>query len=1077
MLHLIFGSAGTGKSTEITERIRRDVEQGTRAYLIIPEQQANLSERTMLPNLPPRAGLTFTIAGFSRLYDRVAARYGGITVTTPDRPLRMLLLWECLRELSPLLEEYRVPENAAPDRSLTELMLQTMEELQSCDVSAARLEQAAQSLTQNIPLTRKLRDISLLYAAYEARLASVCDNDGGDSVARLAALLKKHRYFEDANIYVDSFTDFTAEEYNVLREMLLASRCVTVALCCDRPNSRIPAFACAVDTARRLRRLANELDIPVSYTYMQENLRTGSEELRRLDRYLWDLSYLHDDDDLPLPAARGDITMLRCSDIYAEAEAAALHILDFLHRGFSYGQMAVIVRDSESYRGVLDAAMERYGIPYYVSDKSSLSEKPLARLILSALRAVSRHFAQSDILTMLKTGLLPVNDADADLFEQYVDTWGITGDDFTAERWVRNPDGYTDRLSSRAEQILQAANHVREVIMTPLLRLYTDIRANPALPALCRALYTYMEDMHLAQSCAAVAQQELSDGHLREAGETVRVYDAVLDALLRLAATLPDVQLTAEEFCSAMTILLSYNELASVPSMHDQVIIGSADTLRVEQIAVGFVLGLCEGDFPRAVSSSGLFSEAEKQQLEQLDVVLDSREERLSSRELMYVWRAMTKPSHALLVSTYTSAMDGTQKSPGIAYSRLLYLFPYLQEQTRTFDLSLLRACQAPTSTEPSDTPTQEEPVAPSPDPEGGTTEYASKAPDASDLSPQVAKSLLGDTLYLTQSRIQTFVQCPFRFYCTYILNIRERKVATIDYADEGTFFHELLEKTLRSCMREDGSFVLPAPQEVDALTHRLVNEYLRTLLLHVDMDAPRAARMLHTFSRLRAMALVLLRDVFGELEHSKFLPVALEYRIGNQKNVSAAPYQIELTDGSCILIGGTVDRVDAYTDRQNRLYLRVIDYKSGSKTFSLSDIRQGVNLQLFIYLFALCRASADQKTPPLPAGAVYLSVKEEKGTVQAKRSGLLLGDEAVLHAMNDQDDPHYLAGIRKGKDGTPGGAALTAAEEFDRLERDIRATLRAIGNDMRAGRASKSSCEEHCRFCPLKDHCTGAKT
>lgn len=127
MLHLIFGSAGTGKSTEITERIRRDVEQGTRAYLIIPEQQANLSERTMLPNLPPRAGLTFTIAGFSRLYDRVAARYGGITVTTPDRPLRMLLLWECLRELSPLLEEYRVPENAAPDRSLTELMLQTME--------------------------------------------------------------------------------------------------------------------------------------------------------------------------------------------------------------------------------------------------------------------------------------------------------------------------------------------------------------------------------------------------------------------------------------------------------------------------------------------------------------------------------------------------------------------------------------------------------------------------------------------------------------------------------------------------------------------------------------------------------------------------------------------------------------------------------------------------------------------------------------------------------------------------------------------------------------------------------------
>ena len=164
MLHLIIGSAGTGKSTHISSLIEQDVAQGKQAYLIIPEQQANLSERTMLPRLPERAGLTFTIAGFTKLYERLASRYGGITTRPPDRALKMLLLWECLRELSPLLEEYRIPADTPADGALTKLLLQTLEELQSSDLSPVTLEHAAAKLAPDTPLPRKLRDLALLYA-------------------------------------------------------------------------------------------------------------------------------------------------------------------------------------------------------------------------------------------------------------------------------------------------------------------------------------------------------------------------------------------------------------------------------------------------------------------------------------------------------------------------------------------------------------------------------------------------------------------------------------------------------------------------------------------------------------------------------------------------------------------------------------------------------------------------------------------------------------------------------------------------------------------------------------------------
>ena len=105
MLHLILGGAGSGKSTKLTERIAQDVQNKKKAWLIIPEQQANLSERTMLPKLPTTAGLTFSITGFSRLCDQVTARFGGQPVTPLQGGLCSLLMWENLREMSGMLKE------------------------------------------------------------------------------------------------------------------------------------------------------------------------------------------------------------------------------------------------------------------------------------------------------------------------------------------------------------------------------------------------------------------------------------------------------------------------------------------------------------------------------------------------------------------------------------------------------------------------------------------------------------------------------------------------------------------------------------------------------------------------------------------------------------------------------------------------------------------------------------------------------------------------------------------------------------------------------------------------------------
>ena len=183
------------------------------------------------------------------------------------------------------------------------------------------------------------------------------------------------------------------------------------------------------------------------------------------------------------------MTLTRAANRYEEAELCAEQILELVAGGYRFGDIAILVRDPESVRGILDAALEEHGIPCFFSERTELAAKPLSRLVLSAVRAAARGYRTQDIITLVKTGLSGADLRDIALFEEYCETWHITGKRFCDERWDMNPDGLTDRLSPRAEEILAAANRVRETVMTPLVAFAEALKASSRMEDRCRAVY------------------------------------------------------------------------------------------------------------------------------------------------------------------------------------------------------------------------------------------------------------------------------------------------------------------------------------------------------------------------------------------------------------------------------------------------------------------------------------------------------------------------------------------------------------------------------------------------------------
>lgn len=1069
MIRFLFGRPGSGKTYTVIQEIARCAVEGSHPiYLIVPEQQAYSAERDILSLLPPEAGRCFSILSFSRLCDAVADRYGGRAQHTVTRAMKSLLMWENLRELTGILETYT--HAAATDSALCKKMLAAAEELKNNGVSSAALEKAADGLEPSSPLYGKLRDLALVSASYDGLISQVYGENPADRLLRAAEQIEKHTFFAGSSVYIDSFTSFTAQEYAILRPILKQANHVTITFGCEGRYPAEPQFESMKDTVRRLTRLCEDAGLAFSDTVLENSYRTAVPELLALERELWAFGITSGQRAIPAEEERGHIQTYVCPTLYDEAQAAALHILELAEQGVPYGEIAVVVRDTAAWEGVLDSALEQYDIPYFLSVRTDLNEKPAARLLLTALRCVARKWQTEDIMALCKTGLIGLDTREMDYFAEYVDTWHLGGRRMLDSTWSMNPDGYTIELSPRAMTILQAANKVKDAVMTPLLSLESKLRTAETVTAQCRALYEYLCDLNVKGKLAAQAEEYLSLGQVREAGEQVRLWSFLTETLATVATVMQDAEpLTPDELSTALSLVFADTDIGSVPARHDCVTVGSAATLRVDNIQAMLVLGLCEGEFPQSVKEDGLLTEQDKETLARLGIELDSRAERLTSDELLYVWRAFTKPSDTLILSYSTSTPDGQSRAPSAAMNRVRYLFPYISPSA--FSTSLLGKAE--------------------------TARYRTPVDDR--ISKPTARRLLGEEIWLSQSRLQTYSRCPYSYYGSHILRLRERGEAKFDNLGAGVFLHHVMEQYLRLALDENNRLRPMDDDEVMEVADAVISAYMDELC----GDISESGRLLHLFDRLRQVALVLIASIQAELKQSAFRVAGLEWdthgrRIGDPQpmiltlsmdeedaELSLLPTkQASESDAIRLLLGGRIDRVDMYRAEDGEtVYVRVIDYKSSKHEFTTKSVTEDMNIQLLLYLFTLCSPEnrvlfADgQGQPPkqvCPASAVYLSPDESDrgGAILPCRTGVVLGEPEILSAANGDDTQTYLPSVKRNKSGEFAGKGLCSRDQLIELENLLKSTIRDTAAQMYRGRAARTPSENACKYCRMKGSC-----
>ncbi len=1055
MLQLILGRDWTANRDEILRRIGQDVrQQKSGRILMVPELISHDTERRLCAAAGDTASRFAEVLSFTRLERRVAESVGAAAQQCLDNGGRVAAMASACRQLHSRLKAYASVETKP--EFLTELV-DAVDEFKRCCITSADLKQASEQTEGS--LAQKLEELSLILEAYDS-LCSRGKRDPRDQMNWLLEEMEEGDFAQTHVFYIDGFPDFTRQHFAILEHLIRNSPLVTIALTCDQPNTQELAFEKAAATARDLLQCARKFGIDVQI----DRIAPKASILEPVRRGLFQGSLK------PVEQLRETLLLRRAETLFQECQGAADRIAELVRRGCRYREIGVVCADMGAYADVLRLVFRRCNIPLYQSGTEDILSKSAISTVLSALDAALDGFEQKDVLRYLKSILSPVEEKSCDLLENYVILWGISG-----SQWHRpfenHPDGLGEVWDEAAYQRLSCLNDTRQLAVEPLLRLSRDIRDGRVLKDYVLALVRFLEDISFPERLQKMAGELDALGDNRQAQILNQLWEILLSALEQLHDILGDTAWDADTFPRLLKLVLSQYDVGTIPPVLDAVSAGPVSAMRCTQVRHLLVLGALEGAMPGYGGSKGVLTDQERVALRQMGVPLTGGSMEGLQAEFSEIYGVFCGAEESIQVSCPAG-------QPSYIYKRLSMLAGMDSSFPQTAGPAAFSAAQAGGYLAAWGAQDQARAL-------GVLDSYQKirqrSAYQLGKISRETVPKLYGKCLRLSASQVDKHAQCRLAYFLKYGLRASERKEATVDPAEFGTYVHAVLEHTGRTVMEKGGFHQVTMEQTLD-IALEYSDSYARE-----KFSGLQSKRLAYLFQRNVSELKMVVRELWNELHHARFVPFDFELAFGEGGKMDAIRIP---SDALPAQLRGFVDRVDTWKD-QGRNYFRVVDYKTGKKDFDYCDVFNGIGLQMFLYLFALEQeGEALLGANPIPAGVQYfparcphirsdgrLSPEEadaERGK-SLKRRGLLLADGDVLEAMEPEGAPPRLNCARK-KDGSYTGD-VADRDQLKLLRQYVFKLLRDMVEEIASGRVdpnpyTRGSVQNACTYCPYQPVC-----
>ncbi len=1101
-LRFIIGRAGTGKTTLCMDEIIRQSNQGEkRQILIVPEQFTSQAERDLIEKTGQNAILTAEVLSFGRLAHRVFSKKGvGSRIPLGDIGKSMALRKIVLQEK----EHISYFQNVMDKPGFIDQLGLTISEFFQYRITPEQTAELARLENLSHGAKEKLNDLTRIYRSYLEFLKQ--DYISGDeTLGILAERLDDSLGFQNTEFWLDGFYGFTPQEYSVIRRLLLLAPQVNITLPMDRNafyGAFLPPSAPFYEpyrTKQKLTVLVQELSLTaVPPIILEGNKRAETDALRNLEKNYF-YSYFK-----KCPLAES-VKITACPNLQEEIRFAAGRILRLVREeNVRFRDIAIVTNAMEIYEKNMRGILEEYQIPCFIDARRETASHPLVTLLTALLDILVYDFRYEAMFSYLKSGLTSLTKEEIDILENYVLAYGIKGYKWKQETWDYG-------IQREGAEAVDAVNLLRDKVMLPFAPFLSLSKTKPFLfHDFLVLLFEHLETLQAAERMDTWAKDAAENENLTKAEEYRQIWQLVMDVLEKADTILGKEELTLPEMAKILEAGLEKCTMGVIPPTADCLLIGDIERSLLPEIKYLFVLGVNEGVLPAPATPQGVITETERELLTAQGIELAGGGKQKIFEEQFLIYQGLTKPSKGLFLTFATGDSEGRELRPSLLIEQLRRLDERIPiEPMKEFSLQET----APEAAfhllgQKMRRHTEETPMEPL-----WQDIYSffdsnihwqarlsllkkgiGKTGRPERLSPKTAKALYGKNILSSVSRLERFAGCPFSFFVEYGLKAEERRLYQLHTPDLGSLFHEVLEIFSQKLEENSLRWTELTKEQTKTLIHAAVEDAAPRLSNRILMESAANQYLIHRLKRISTRAAWTL---IQHLQQGDFTPAAYEVGFGHHE--ALPPIVIQLADGGSLILNGKIDRVDLLDAEGNR-YVKIIDYKSGNKTFSFQEIFYGLQLQLLIYLDAYLKYYQKTGAALKPGGVFYFRIADPTLTLERelsaaeiektlyehlRMSGLILQDNALIqgldHTLTQTKDSFsgssMIVPLSYTKSGAPSAVSNLATEaQYEAILAFVAERAKTLGESMKAGIITpapyRSGTQTPCSYCKFRSVC-----
>lgn len=1107
-LRFYIGASGSGKSHLLYERIIAESQQNphTNYLIVVPDQFTMQTQLEMVKRHPNKGIMNIDVLSFGRLSHRIFEEVGGNEKPVLDDTGKSLVL---RRVAAGLEDELSVMKRNIKKLGYIHEVKSALSEFMQYGLGTKDVEKLCEYAAGRGALAYKLKDLHILYQGF-LRYIDEKYITTEETLDLLRTVLSKSRVVKDSVIAFDGFTGFTPVQNKVIQELMTLAKEVIITITIDaRENPYVmdgeqKLFHLSKKTIHDLSQLCKEAGvkrendeiIDAERVYRYQN----NPGLSHLERELFRYPYREFKDN------QDNIRIFEASNPKEELRQVCLEIRRLVREtGFCYRDIAVVTGDLERYGFLAKEEFTQFGIPFFLDQTNKLVLNPFIEFIRSALLIIIQEYSYESVFHFLRCGLSGIEPEAVDRLENYCLTLGIRG----KKAWNNR---FTRRLNKQEEEAteLDALNALRESIVAMLEPLMIK-KATGAV--FVQALYDFIVKADIEQKLEAYERQFTDENDLVKAKEYAQIYRLVMELLEQICSLLGDEELEIREFADILDAGFSEIKVGTIPQNVDKVVIGDIERTRLCEVKALFFIGVNDGIIPKSGGTGGIISDIDREFLQASEFELAPTPRQQMYIQRLYLYMTMTKPTERLFLSYAKVDSEGKSIRPAYLISTVQRLFPEItiyQPQLRTIEeqiespmdglaylVELLRRYAADEIGADRrlfftlyDTYNRNETYAPIVEQMRRSAFSYMRGVSGMKLPKELARLLYGQVLQNSVSRLEKFASCAYAHFLQYGLSLEERDKYGFESVDMGNVFHAVLE-SFADKLAENGYTWLDFPRE---LGEKLVGECLESYAVsYGETVLYSSKRNEYMITRMQRILNRTVQTLQHQLKHGAFTPENFELSFQMTSDLDAV--NISLSEEERVHLIGRIDRVDTCR-REDKLYVKVIDYKSGSRKFDLAALYYGLQLQLVVYMNAAVEVQKKKNpdTRVIPAAMLYYHVSDpmtetEKGKPdpaeienaileELKMTGMVSDDEEVIRLLDsDFESKSSIIPVARKKDGSfTQTSSVLSDEDFDTVSHYVNHKIKELGTAILDGDIGLNPYEQGnanaCTYCVYSSVC-----